>query len=110
MIMERRDVLKWMGTAVTSATLQPNVAATMASQTPADTVGSFAFATAAVTADAIRKKRISARELLNITFQRIDRYNPRLNAIIWQFREQAVMRATQADEALARGKPWGELH
>jgi amidase len=111
MIMDRRDVLKWMGTTVTSATLQPALSPIVA-QTRADTVRSFdpAFATAVATADAIRKKRISARELLDITFQRIDRYNPKLNAIIWQFREQAVKRATQADEALAHGRPWGDLH
>ena len=109
--MDGRDVLKWMGTTATSATLQPALSP-MVAQPRADTVRSFdpAFASAVATADAIRKKRISARELLDITFQRIDRYNPKLNAIIWQFREQAVKRATQADEALAHGKPWGDLH
>ena len=69
-----------------------------------------AFATAAETAEAVRRKRISASELLNMTFQRIDRHNPTLNAIVWQDREQAMARAKQADEALARGNASGALH
>src|SRR5882672_1531361 len=68
-----------------------------------------AFATAAETADALREKKISASELVNMTFQRIDRHNPRVNAIVWQDREQALARAKQADEALARGNASGAL-
>ena len=69
-----------------------------------------AFATAAESADAIRRKIISATELLNVTFERIDVHNPKIDAIVWQFREQALARARQADEALAKGKTWGPLH
>src|SRR5712691_449700 len=68
-----------------------------------------AFATVAETADALRKKKISASELVNMTFQRIDRHNPRVNAIVWQDREQALARAKHADEALARGNASGAL-
>ena len=68
------------------------------------------FAAAAVSADAVRKKRISASELATLMFQRIDRYNPALNAIVWQDREQAMARARRADEALARGQASGALH
>jgi amidase len=69
-----------------------------------------AFATAADMANALRRKEISASELLDITFQRIDLHNPKLNAIIWQDRERAQVRAKQADEALARGNASGALH
>jgi amidase len=69
-----------------------------------------AFATAAETADAVRKKEISASELMSMTFQRIDLHNPKLNAIVWQDREQAMARAKRADEALAKGNASGELH
>jgi amidase len=69
-----------------------------------------AYATAKDTAEAIRRRKISARELLQATFQRIDRYNPKLNAIVIDFRERAIARAREADQALARGKPWGPLH
>jgi amidase len=109
--MHRRDVLKWMGTTVTSAIVQALLPATATSQGAARSSGfNPAFGTAVETAAAIRRKQISARELLDITFQRINRHNPKLNAIIWQFREQAQARAKEADEALARGKPLGELH
>src|SRR5437763_15306223 len=69
-----------------------------------------AFATAAAAAAALRSKQISARELLNIAFQRIDRHNPSLNAIVWQGRERATARAKRADEALAGGAAVGALH
>jgi len=69
-----------------------------------------AFATAADMADAIRRKIISASELLDITLQRIDLHNPKLNAIIWQCREQAMARAKQAEAALAAGRASGALH
>jgi amidase len=69
-----------------------------------------AFATAAETADAVRKKRISASELMSLTLQRIDRHNPKLNAIVWQDREEARARAKQADDAVANGTASGALH
>jgi amidase len=69
-----------------------------------------AFATASETVDAIRAKQISARELLDMTFQRIDRHNRAVNAIIWENREDAIARATRADDLLARGGDSGALH
>ncbi|HLG56720.1 MAG TPA: amidase family protein [Vicinamibacterales bacterium] len=69
-----------------------------------------AFATAAETADAVRTKQISARELLEITLRRIDLHNPTLNAIVWQDRDQAIARAGLADEVLANGTAVGALH
>ena len=69
-----------------------------------------AFATALESAKAILDKTISATELMDFTFRRIDLYNPAINAIVWQFRDQAIARARHADEALAQGKPSGPLH
>ena len=63
-----------------------------------------AFATATDTANAVRDQKISATDLLNIEFKRIDRYNSGLNAIVWQDRERALARAKQADAAAAAGK------
>src|SRR5262245_40236702 len=70
----------------------------------------FPFTTATDTAKAVRTKEISARELVQQTFDRIDRYNPPLNAIIWQDRDHSMARAKLADEALAAGKLLGALH
>ena len=58
----------------------------------------------------MRTKQISATELLEQTFHRIDRINPTLNAIVWECREEAMIRARRADEALAKGQAVGALH
>jgi amidase len=68
-----------------------------------------AFATAADTAEAVRTRRVSAVELLTEMWQRVDRDNPSVNAIVWQDRERALARARGADEAVARGEPSGAL-
>jgi amidase len=66
------------------------------------------FATATAIARAIRAKEISASELLELTFRRIDRFNPAINAIVWEDRERARKRASDADIAIAKG-PAGAL-
>ncbi|MFC1862404.1 amidase [Thermodesulfobacteriota bacterium] len=58
----------------------------------------------------IRRKKISSVELLNLCKNRYDRLNPRINAIVYTDFENALKRARQADEALARGRSWGPLH
>ena len=68
------------------------------------------YATAGELASAVRAKQISATELLELTFQRIERENPKLTAVVWEFREDAMARAKQADEALAKGRAPGALH
>jgi amidase len=68
------------------------------------------YATAAQMAAAIRKKTISARELVELTFQRIEALNPALNAIVWDLREPALARAAEADQALVEGRDLGPLH
>src|SRR5262245_37379316 len=68
------------------------------------------YASAAAAAEAVRAGAISAVELLDLTFKRIDRHNPRLNAILWQWRDEAMARAREADETLAEGTAAGPLH
>jgi len=68
------------------------------------------YATAAAMAAAIRTKTISARELVEQTFRRIDALNPALNAIVWSQREATLARAAEADQALAKGRDLGPLH
>lgn len=69
-----------------------------------------AFASATELARRIDKKEIGCVELLNFYFDRVDRFNPALNAIVVQMRERALERAKEADAALARGESWGPLH
>ena len=70
----------------------------------------LAFAPALSLASKIRHKDMSARELLEFYLQRVEHYNPRLNAIIFRQDEKARQRADAADAALARGEVWGPLH
>jgi amidase len=68
------------------------------------------FGSASDAARAIRTGVISSRELTAHVFDRIRKYNPRVNAFVTLAEEQAVTRSRAADEALAQGKPWGPLH
>jgi amidase len=68
------------------------------------------FATALDAAAAIRAKRISSVELTELAFRRIDRYNPKINAVILEFRAASLARAREADQALAKKDWWGAFH
>lgn len=71
------------------------------------------FGTAAQAVDAMRQRVISSRELTLHVFARIKKHNPRLNLFITLLEEQAMARAGQADELLAKKnplKPLGSLH
>lgn len=68
------------------------------------------FCSAKQLASLIRKKKIGCLELLNLYWKRIERYNHKINAIIFMNIEAARKRAKQADKALAKGEVWGPLH
>lgn len=70
----------------------------------------IAFESALSLADKIRRKEMSAVELLEFFLQRVDKYNPTINAIIFLQTDIAYQRAKAADAALARGEIWGPLH
>jgi amidase len=59
---------------------------------------------------AVRRREISARELLDLHLARIADRNPRLNAIVSLDEERAREGAAAADELLASGAEVGPLH
>ena len=61
-------------------------------------------------AEAIRRREISCRGLLEHTIMRIERINPRLNAVVTTDFAAARAAADLADSALARGNAVGPLH
>lgn len=61
-------------------------------------------------ASMIRTREIGSRELLEHYLQRVERFNPALNAIVATDLDRARRRADEADAALARGEVWGPLH
>lgn len=72
--------------------------------------GELAFLSALEAAEAIRDKKISSLELTRYIFERIERFNPSLNAFVYQLKDSALAQARQADEALARKDPTRVFH
>ena len=70
----------------------------------------LAFLSATQLARKIRSKEISAVELLQHYLDRVDRFNPDLNAIVVDFRDAALKVAATADVDLANDKTVGPLH
>ena len=68
------------------------------------------FLPAAELARRIRRKDLSARELMQASLAQIERLNPRLNAIVSLYPEQALAQALAADEKQARGEALAPLH
>jgi amidase len=66
--------------------------------------------TAGRLADAVRNREIASRELLSLALDRIDRINPKLNAVVTLAAERAGAQAAAADEATAHGEATGPLH
>ena len=58
----------------------------------------------------IKRKDVSAREVINAHLARIERLNPNVNAIVTLTAEHALADAGRADEATARGDNSGVLH
>jgi len=69
-----------------------------------------AEASATELARALASRELSSAELLHALLGRIERLNPALNAIVTLDAERALRRASEADDALARGHSWGPLH
>lgn len=67
-------------------------------------------ASAAQLAAAIRARAISAREAVDACLARIERVNPRLNAVVALRAEAARREADAADRAVERGQSLGPLH
>ena len=60
------------------------------------------FGSALEAAAAINARKISSVELTRHVFERIDKFQPKLNAFVYQMREEALVSARRADEAVAR--------
>ena len=61
-------------------------------------------------AEQVRSKKISPRELVEGTLQRIERLNPRLNAYITVQEQEAREEASRLEKELMQGKVRGPLH
>jgi amidase len=70
----------------------------------------LAFQSAKTLAARIRRGKLGSEELLDLFLARIERYNPKLNAVIATDLKGARKRARAADKAVGKGEIWGPLH
>jgi amidase len=104
--MTRRDSLKIGTAAAISAAATP-----LTSQSAEAASDEICFMRAVDILAALRKKRLSAREVMRAHLKQIGRVNPKVNAIVTLAPEEQLMaQAAAADEALANGKWLGPLH
>ncbi len=61
-------------------------------------------------ARAIATREVSSREAVESCLTRLERVNPRINAVIDVLAEEALACSDRADEAVSRGEPLGVLH
>ena len=73
-------------------------------------IGTFPFGSASAQATALRKGQVGSVELLKAYLERVDRFNPALNALVVDDRKAALARARAADRARVKGEVWGPLH
>jgi len=58
----------------------------------------------------LRRRDVSAREVVSAHIARVEAFDPLINAVITRTFEAAISRAADADEAAAHGDPLGLLH
>ncbi|MDF5755122.1 amidase [Spongiactinospora sp. TRM90649] len=68
------------------------------------------FASAVRLARAIRARDLGPAELAAAYLERIDRFDPEINAIVWRDDEQILDAARAAERALTSGAPIGPFH
>src|SRR5262245_17918287 len=107
MTISRREFSQLLGAAALVPALSNLSPANDASVGAPDELGDL---TAIELASRIRRKQVSAREVMTAHLARIERVNPKLNAIVTLVAERAMAEAAKADEAQARKRPLGPLH
>jgi len=100
---------KFLGLGVAAAATAALPPVTVADPAPRS-AESLAFASAADAARAIRRKEISSLELTEHMLARIEKHNPKINAVVTVSADLARSMAKTADEALARGDWFGPFH
>lgn len=111
----RRAFGQTLGIAAVAASTLPGLAGTVSAQsgTPRPTVAAsdqLCDLSAIELVARIRRKDLSAREVMTAHLARIERVNPRVNAIVTLVAERAMADAARADELTARGGTLGVLH
>ncbi|MHA2287389.1 MAG: amidase [Promethearchaeota archaeon] len=70
----------------------------------------YVFFSALEVARAIKRSEVTSLELTTQVLDRIEKYNPALNAIVTLLKDEAINCAQAADKAFRKGELWGSLH
>lgn len=115
--LSRRDFGRLLGVAALGATMPawPRDASDVTTTTPPSELlpmsqDALVFMPATELAARLRRRDVSAREVLDAHLAQIQRVNPRVNAIVTLAEERARADAARADEAIAGGTALGPLH
>jgi amidase len=109
--MSRRTFGQAIGAAAMGSSLQTALSASVPSAHQAKGGdGELVYLSAIELASRIRRREVSAREVMAAHLARIEAVNPKVNAIVTLVGERAMADAARADELQARGAPLGPLH
>jgi amidase len=86
------------------------LSAAAGSQMIASAASDICYLTAVEMRDFIRRRKLSAREVMSAHLAQIEKVNPKVNAIVTLVAEKATLEASKADERQARGATLGPLH
>ena len=108
----RREFGQALGTAAVASTFPecPAAAAAQATATVASSREEICDLSAVELVARMRRKELAAREVMTAHLARIERLNPKVNAIVTLVPERAMAEAARADERVARGEAAGVLH
>jgi len=115
-LISRRAFGQVIGSAALGGTLQSIGPSTASAQTPSPAsapIGKpdeLCDLSAVDLAARIRRKEVSARDVMASHIARIERVNPKVNAIVTLVADRAMADAARADEQTARGDDLGPLH
>jgi amidase len=109
--ISRRGFLAVLGSVATSTVSRANPAGVVpAPPSAARAPSELCRATTTQAADLIRRGQVSSLEFVDACLARIERVNPRLNAVFQLAGDRAREAAIAADEAVARREVLGPLH
>jgi amidase len=112
--MSRRSFGQTLGASILTGGLQTLASDASPASTPAQSRGStddeLVYLSAVDLASRIRRRQVSAREVMAAHLRRIEAVNPKVNAIVTLVAERAMADAARADEMTARGGTLGPLH
>ena len=108
--LSRRDFGRLLGAAALGARLPASGEAHPSAGRGVPSSDDVHYLTATELAARIRKKQISAREVMQAHLARIERVNPAVNAVVTLVAERAMADAARADARQARGERLGPLH